>query len=299
VSVSPLGGVEQEGWSEMPLIVLCGHPCSGKSGFAQRLRAALEALGKSVVLVDEPSLHLERNNSYKDSANEKQARGTLKSMVEQTVSRTKFVIFDSLNNIKGYRYELWCIARASGTRYCMIHSSTPADVSREWNAARRNDGLPSYSDEVFEDLVSRMETPDPRNRWDSPLFCACAADPEQVDSAVQSAVVAMTEEKRPSSTRPVADTLAPTCATSNALLSSTNLLAELDRAAQEVLTTIISAQQEAGGTAQTILMGPGLPSLELHRPVVLSGGQPSSNAYIIVEGRVPKGGERRQSQRSK
>jgi len=45
-------------------------------------------------------------------------------------------VFDTLNNIKGYRYELWCIAKAAGTRYCVLWVHTPAETCRAWNAAR-------------------------------------------------------------------------------------------------------------------------------------------------------------------
>jgi hypothetical protein len=47
----------------MPLVVLAGQPASGKSSAAARLRTLLEPHG-TVVVVDEPSLHLERNKAY-------------------------------------------------------------------------------------------------------------------------------------------------------------------------------------------------------------------------------------------
>ena len=47
----------------MPLIVICGQPASGKSRVAAQLVQMLAAHGP-VVLVDEPSLHLDRNSSY-------------------------------------------------------------------------------------------------------------------------------------------------------------------------------------------------------------------------------------------
>lgn len=47
----------------MPLVVLTGQPSSGKSSVAARLRALLEPHGP-VLVIDEPSLHLERNASY-------------------------------------------------------------------------------------------------------------------------------------------------------------------------------------------------------------------------------------------
>lgn len=37
---------------------------------------------------------------------------------------------------QGYRYELWCVARAAGTRYCMVHVATPTDTCCSWNTQR-------------------------------------------------------------------------------------------------------------------------------------------------------------------
>lgn len=47
----------------MPLVVLCGQPCSGKSTVAAKLQGLL-APDHPVHVVDEPSLHLERNSAY-------------------------------------------------------------------------------------------------------------------------------------------------------------------------------------------------------------------------------------------
>ena len=48
----------------MPLVTLCGIPGAGKTWIATRLRSHFEALGKDVVLVNEESEHLERNQAY-------------------------------------------------------------------------------------------------------------------------------------------------------------------------------------------------------------------------------------------
>lgn len=117
----------------MALVVLSGQPCSGKSTVAAALKQLLTTKGLEVIIVDEPSLCLKRNNSYKggpphhlhpscnllradsaesksnspllnaDSVSEKNTRGSLKSAVERAVSKRHYVILDSLNNIKGYR----------------------------------------------------------------------------------------------------------------------------------------------------------------------------------------------------
>jgi tRNA uridine 5-carbamoylmethylation protein Kti12 len=47
----------------MPLIVLSGQPCSGKSTVAAKLQQLLQP-SHPVCIVDEPSLHLERNTAY-------------------------------------------------------------------------------------------------------------------------------------------------------------------------------------------------------------------------------------------
>ena len=49
----------------MPLVVICGQPCSGKSTVAKRIAEICKNKGSEVVLVDEESLHLSRDPSYK------------------------------------------------------------------------------------------------------------------------------------------------------------------------------------------------------------------------------------------
>lgn len=50
----------------MALVVMCGQPCSGKSSAAAALIKALEkAKSKPVSLINEPSLNLDRNESFK------------------------------------------------------------------------------------------------------------------------------------------------------------------------------------------------------------------------------------------
>jgi tRNA uridine 5-carbamoylmethylation protein Kti12 len=53
--------------SSMALIVMCGQPCSGKSAAAACLAAALRSSSSdlTVRIIDESSLHLGRNDSYK------------------------------------------------------------------------------------------------------------------------------------------------------------------------------------------------------------------------------------------
>ena len=123
------------------LVLLCGHPASGKSTVAAEISRRVQAAGARVLLVDEPSLHLPRNASYRDARSEKNTRGLLKATVERAVHRDgPVVLLDANNGIKGYRYELWCIARQAGTRFCVVHCETPVDACRKRNSARRDRG---------------------------------------------------------------------------------------------------------------------------------------------------------------
>lgn len=42
-------------------------------------------------------------------------RSALKSAIERRISRDVIVIADSMNYVKGYRYELYCVSRAQAT----------------------------------------------------------------------------------------------------------------------------------------------------------------------------------------
>lgn len=48
----------------MALVVICGIPAAGKTRVTKALQDILEDTG-SVLVVDEPSLHLDRQTSYK------------------------------------------------------------------------------------------------------------------------------------------------------------------------------------------------------------------------------------------
>ncbi|KAL2926755.1 Protein KTI12-like protein [Bienertia sinuspersici] len=73
-------------------------------------------------------------------------------------------------NIKGYRYELWFLARAAEVRYCVLYCDVEEIECRKWNEDRKDKGELTYNEIIFEDLVIRFEKPDSRNRWDSTLF---------------------------------------------------------------------------------------------------------------------------------
>jgi hypothetical protein len=70
---------------------------------------------------------------------EKNTRAKLRSEVDRHLSKSTTVVLDSLNFVKGYRYELWCLARAAGTKCCVVWVDSPVEACRGWNSARSAD----------------------------------------------------------------------------------------------------------------------------------------------------------------
>jgi protein KTI12 len=292
------------------LVLMCGHPASGKSTAAADLARRIEAKGGRVVLIDEPGLHLHRNASYADARAEKNTRGLLKSTAERALYRDgPVVILDAGNAIKGFRYELWCLARQAATRFCVVHCDTPPDEARRRNESRRALGDESaewggYDGATFDDLVYRFETPDGKNRWDAPLFVlrpplelppVGVAEMGAENGAVGDAGADVTANVAP--TTSYVDTtreetldvavrmivgeseaaggsaaangrdraLTQSSATQpSTLLSDTNLRAEMDAGAQDIIDAVMRAGAD-GAMGGAYEFGEGLPALRCRR----------------------------------
>ncbi|CAO3636098.1 unnamed protein product [Cunninghamella blakesleeana] len=227
----------------MPLIIITGFPSSGKSQRALEiqnyLKQRLEDENKSmrIHLINDKSLHVAKE-AYKDAREEKKARGAMLSAVERLLTREDIVIADGLNYIKGFRYQLYCVARALSTPHCVIHAGTPSELAKEWNSARGEEG---YDDQVFDELVTRYEEPEGRNRWDSPLFTVIYDDATIPGEKIWDAVIL---RKPPP----------PNFSTLSKPVSDTNYVYELDRITLEIINAIIEGQKEygAGGLPMTM-----------------------------------------------
>jgi tRNA uridine 5-carbamoylmethylation protein Kti12 len=77
-----------------------------------------------------------RDQIYNSAAQEKNARAAEFSAIKRAVSKDNVVIADGLNYIKGYRYQLWCEAKAAGTRCCVVHVASQEDQCKQWNRER-------------------------------------------------------------------------------------------------------------------------------------------------------------------
>lgn len=277
----------------MALVVICGQPCSGKSKAALCLAEALKELEskQQVRVIDETLFHLDRNESYANMPAEKNLRGVLRSEVDRSVSKDNIIIVDSLNNIKGYRYELWCLARAAGIRYCVLYCDVEEIHCKKWNEERREKGEANYDDAIFEDLVRRFEKPDRKNRWDSPLFELWPHRDgiEKSSTAIQDALSYLTKMVD-SKTRDV-KILQPTIATQNTRFSDANSLYELDKATQDVTNAIVEAQSHAlGGPLNGISVGKDLPTINISRPVGLPELRRMRRTFIKLTGQTSLSG---------
>ena len=138
------------------------------------------------------------------------------------------MILDSLNYIKGFRYELYCLSKLLKTTQCTILCDTPTETAREWNSRRPLEE--QYTTENFDGLVLRYEPPDSRNRWDSPLFVLYPTDflPEEAF------IAALLHRKPPP----------PNQSTQSQPLTSVNFLHELDRQTQGIISTVLELQRQ-------------------------------------------------------
>lgn len=235
----------------MPLVLLCGIPCSGKTRRAKELAEYLQAYGyeKPVHLLHD-DFASSKDLCYTESKQEKTLRAKLKSDTERYLNEDSVVILDSLNYIKGYRYELYCVSKHLHTPHCVVWCDTPVDVAREWNAG--TDAAQRYSDQVFDALVMRFEPPDSRNRWDYPRFVIYPDDP----LPSQDIGAALFNRKAPP----------PNKSTQSQPLSETSFLHELDRLTQDVVRSIMATQQSTG---EHVVPGSD-EKIELSRPVTMA-----------------------------
>ncbi|XP_014476380.1 PREDICTED: protein KTI12 homolog [Dinoponera quadriceps] len=219
----------------MPLIVITGNPCSGKTTRGLELKdyfkKRLESTGQSVEIISESDAIVtagyDKNTFYADSKKEKAVRSAMKSDIQRRLDTRNLLIFDGSNYIKGYRYEIYCMTKLYKTPQCTIHCDIP--VEHAWMLNNKRTKSDQYSRENFDALVARYEAPEGRNRWDAPLF-AVTPDDELVGEEIYKSLY---EVKAPK----------PNLSTQCPPLASTNYLYELDSITQDVINAILSAKQ--------------------------------------------------------
>jgi protein KTI12 len=122
---------------------------------------------KSVEIISDHCLGISPS-VYNDSASEKPARGTIFTSLQRQLAVDRILILDSLNYIKGFRYQIYCAAREMKLRTCTVHIVATPDLCREWNS--RRSAAQAYDESTLENLLMRFEEPSSMVRWDAPLF---------------------------------------------------------------------------------------------------------------------------------
>ena len=196
-------------------------------------------------------------NERSNNASEKDARATIYAAVKRVLSNKDVVILDGGNYIKGWRYQLFCEAKAVRTGCCVMHVGVPVEKAREVNEKRleRQNTLQAeqaqrggdikeedkaYEKANWENLVFRYEEPNPMARWDSPLFTVVWEDENVPGDAIWDAIIGEDAEGKRKIVRPNAATVAK-------VHSSEGFLYELDKTTQGVLNRILEWSKDHPG----------------------------------------------------
>uniref|UniRef100_A0A183GMJ8 Protein KTI12 homolog n=1 Tax=Heligmosomoides polygyrus TaxID=6339 RepID=A0A183GMJ8_HELPZ len=73
-----------------------------------------------------------------------------------------------LNYIERHRYELFLVAKQCKTTFAVLYCHAKESTCK-WLNKQKEEGT-RYKGATISVLISRYEKPDPRNRWDSPLY---------------------------------------------------------------------------------------------------------------------------------
>ncbi|XP_033211716.1 protein KTI12 homolog [Belonocnema kinseyi] len=215
----------------MPLIVITGIPCSGKTTRTLELKQYFESRQKKVEVISEletiEKAGYDKNTYFEDSKKEKGVRADIKSNTQRLLNTRDVLIVDGSNYIKGCRYEIYCMSKLYQTPQCTLQCDLPAEHAWLWNEQRPE--FEQYSREIFDALVMRYEAPDSRNRWDSPLFAVLPEDELRFEEMYN----ALFKVKAP---KPNMSTQCPD-------LAATNYLYDMDKTTQEIVNEILSAKQ--------------------------------------------------------
>jgi protein KTI12 len=222
-------------------------------------------------------------NERSNNASEKDARAKVYGEVKRVLNQGNIVVLDAAggNYIKGWRYQLYCEAKAVRTPSCVVHVGTPVEKARTINEQRlrqrdaQRDGWEDgttatatgreeaskdgrdqemideepYERDTWENLVFRYEEPNGMNRWDSPLFTVVWDDENPPCDAIWDAMIG-TKDGKPVIVRPnQATVMKPSI--------GEGYLHELDRITQEVLRKIIEWSKDHEGEGGEVVIDEG------------------------------------------
>ncbi|CAI5447022.1 unnamed protein product [Caenorhabditis angaria] len=291
----------------MPLILITGHPSSGKSTICQRLVEKFRENEKNldVLVIRDEDFGTFSRNSYESAAKEKDVRSWIRGQIQQNLTKNRIVICDALNYIKGYRYELFLAAKMSKTTYCVVQVTPSLEIC-EWLNEQKPEEKLKYGPEQIGPIIQRYERPDTKFRWEKPLFEVkigkaerkIEGDLDDMDMEID------LEHPAPKFADIFEDEIVDWVLNGTQLtenqstqlvpLAPTNFLHELDRTTQEVITVLLAAQRTAtrgqqitvptGGTV-THLKARSLPEFTRfrHQFMTIAKKSPISDRKLISE----------------
>uniref|UniRef100_A0AC35TME4 Protein KTI12 homolog n=1 Tax=Rhabditophanes sp. KR3021 TaxID=114890 RepID=A0AC35TME4_9BILA len=163
----------------MPLLVVYGPPCSLKSTYVNQIVeyfVSSKGVNRNLIKIVKDEDHAEFDTSvYEDAKREKNHRSLMKALADDNLSKSKLVILDSLNYIKGYRYELHCIAKKTQTSFSLLLIDADEDVCLALNKKYGN----KYTESCIKAIYMRLERPLVTDFWDNPqvLVTTTAIEP--------------------------------------------------------------------------------------------------------------------------
>lgn len=238
----------------MPLVIVCGEPCTGKSTVSQKLAEYLKENGHNAIIVGGKSLGygVDAVTGEDDTT-----RALLRSSVEREIAHSgTVVICDAPNEVRGFRYELHCISKARATPCCTIYCTVPDTVADEWNKKQGADGnTPKYDADTLKDMRDRFEPPTKHNRWEKPLFTI----EENTEIPFGEIAAALFETDAPK----------PNMSTTEEVQSTAANMHSLDSATREVVAAVLKAVNEPSFVpGDAVSLAPAVQkSIVLHRKV--------------------------------
>ncbi|ORY13185.1 chromatin associated protein KTI12 [Clohesyomyces aquaticus] len=232
------------------LVLISGYPSSGKTTRALQLKELFESkiAGSAsdsrvskirVHHISDQTLGLSRQ-VYHTAKAEKDARAEEYSAVKRVLSPDDIVLADGLNYIKGFRYQLYCEAKAVQTPSCVVHIGTPIEKCRQINKKLLEDTEADggYDEDDFENLIFRYEEPNGMTRWDSPLFTVLDEDETPPFEQIWDALVGSDGKVK---------LVRPNQATVLKPATEQNYLYELDKTTSDILAQIMTYQKDHAG----------------------------------------------------
>jgi protein KTI12 len=191
------------------------------------------------------------------NSSEKDARAVLYGAVKRVLSDKDIVILDGLNYIGGWRYQLYCEAKALRTPSCVLQVGCAQEWARERNEERLQrdkvaktgatndnpavDQTEAYEENNWKELVMRYEEPNPMKAWDSPLFTIIPDDDEAQSTKIYDSIWEAVAGEGRKIVRPNQATV------QRSRDAGGDYLYRLDRETQDVVKRILDQQLDEGG----------------------------------------------------